>query len=322
MPATGARTARWAISPGSAPGEPSARHLRVDRYTSGHGLRKDAVHPCGKRPDPLGGPTVIAHVHVVVPQASTTPRGPAAATATTGGSATACARRGWDRATRSVAGPGPAWTAALGSTLPDGALVLVDGLVASAAGAVLVPEADRLRLVVLVHMPLGGGGVPEADEAPVLAGARAVVTTSAWTRQRLLERYRLRPDRVARRAPGHRAARGGARDARTADGCCASARSPRTRARTCCWRHSGAWPTSAGAARWSGPLDRDPAFVASQSRTGREAGIADRVRMPGTRGGRGGCATATGDADLLVLPSPAGELRHGRHRGAGRRRCP
>ena len=40
-------------------------------------------------------------------------------------------------------------------TIPDGALVLLDGLVASTAPEVLVPEAARLRLVVLVHMPLG-----------------------------------------------------------------------------------------------------------------------------------------------------------------------
>ena len=39
--------------------------------------------------------------------------------------------------------------------IPDGALVLLDGLVASPAPEVLVPEAGRLRLVVLVHMPLG-----------------------------------------------------------------------------------------------------------------------------------------------------------------------
>ena len=39
--------------------------------------------------------------------------------------------------------------------IPDGAVVLLDGLVASTAPEVLVPQARRLRLVVLVHMPLG-----------------------------------------------------------------------------------------------------------------------------------------------------------------------
>jgi glycosyltransferase involved in cell wall biosynthesis len=42
---------------------------------------------------------------------------------------------------------------------------------------VLVPAAERLRLVVLIHLPLDSPG-----EAAVLAAARAVVTTSPWTR--------------------------------------------------------------------------------------------------------------------------------------------
>ncbi len=63
------------------------------------------------------------------------------------------------------------------ATVPDDGLVLVDGLVGSAAAAVLVPAARRLRLALLVHLPLGTDG-----EAAVLAAARAVVTTSPWTR--------------------------------------------------------------------------------------------------------------------------------------------
>ena len=81
--------------------------------------------------------------------------------------------------------------------IPDGAVVLLDGLVASAAPEVLVPHARRLRLVVLVHMPLGHRpGSGEADavrdrERAVLSAATAVVTTSAWTRRRLAELYGL-----------------------------------------------------------------------------------------------------------------------------------
>ena len=63
---------------------------------------------------------------------------------------------------------------ALGA-LPDGALVVVDGLLAS---AVPVAEARRLRLVVLLHMSF-----PGQDE--VLSAAAAVVTTSEWSRRRL-----------------------------------------------------------------------------------------------------------------------------------------
>jgi glycosyltransferase involved in cell wall biosynthesis len=61
--------------------------------------------------------------------------------------------------------------------VPDGGVVLVDGLVGSAAAGVMVPAAARLRLVLLVHLPLDTPG-----EAAVLAAARAVITTSPCTR--------------------------------------------------------------------------------------------------------------------------------------------
>ena len=77
-----------------------------------------------------------------------------------------------------------------------------------AAPEVLVPQARRLRQVVLVHMPLGHrppddeAGAVRAREREVLAAAAAVVTTSAWTRRRLLELYALPADRVHVAEPG------------------------------------------------------------------------------------------------------------------------
>jgi glycosyltransferase involved in cell wall biosynthesis len=68
--------------------------------------------------------------------------------------------------------------------LPDGAVVLLDGLIASPAPELLVPHADRLRLVVLAHMPFA-----DARERAVLQAAAAVVTTSEWTRRKLAELY-------------------------------------------------------------------------------------------------------------------------------------
>src|SRR5205823_5180166 len=62
---------------------------------------------------------------------------------------------------------------------------------------VLVPEADRLRLVILVHMPLD-----DDAEQVALSAARAIVTTSEWTRRRLLDRYGLTAERVHVATPG------------------------------------------------------------------------------------------------------------------------
>ena len=68
--------------------------------------------------------------------------------------------------------------------IPDDAVVLLDGLVASTAPDVLLTQTRRLRLVVLVHMPLGhrpadDGAEARIRERAVLSVAAAVVTTMA-----------------------------------------------------------------------------------------------------------------------------------------------
>jgi glycosyltransferase involved in cell wall biosynthesis len=82
------------------------------------------------------------------------------------------------------------------SSVPDGALTLVDGLLSSSA---LVDEAARLTVVLLVHMPHGPA---DPDEAAVLRAAAGVVATSRWTRRRLLGWYHLDPGRVRVAEPG------------------------------------------------------------------------------------------------------------------------
>src|SRR4051812_31096258 len=42
------------------------------------------------------------------------------------------------------------------AAIPGGSLVLVDGLIGSTVPDIVVPAARRLRLAMLVHMPLGG----------------------------------------------------------------------------------------------------------------------------------------------------------------------
>ena len=78
------------------------------------------------------------------------------------------------------------------NTVPRGATVLVDGLLASPA---LLAEVNRLRVVVLVHMPSG-----EPWEGRVLRAAAAVVTTSRWTRDHLVATHGL--ERVFVAEPG------------------------------------------------------------------------------------------------------------------------
>ena len=89
--------------------------------------------------------------------------------------------------------------------LPDGAVVLLDGLVACGVPEIVVPAAARLRLAVLVHLPLGdepGQADLNAGERKVLEAAGAVVATSPWAKDHLIAHHGLDPSRVHAVAPG------------------------------------------------------------------------------------------------------------------------
>jgi glycosyltransferase involved in cell wall biosynthesis len=193
--------------------------------------------------------------------------------------------------------------------IPDGAVVLLDGLIASTAPEVLVPQARRLRLVVLVHMPLGhrpiDGAADEtrAREQAVLSAAAAVVTTSAWARCRLLELYSLPTERVHVAEPGVDAAELATGTAGAGALLCVAAVSFDK-------GHDvllDALETLSDLS-WHcvcvGRLDRDPAFVAGLRRRLLESGLGDRVRFAGPRTGADlDCSYAA--ADLMVLASRA-----------------
>jgi glycosyltransferase involved in cell wall biosynthesis len=190
--------------------------------------------------------------------------------------------------------------------MPDGAVVLLDGLIASAAPNVLVPQARRLRLVVLVHMPLGHR--PEEDEAQtreraVLAAAVAVVTTSGWTKERLLELYALPPDRVHVAEPGVEPA-----ELATGTGtggallCVAAVRFDKGHdvlldalemLSDLPWR-----------CVCVGSLDRDRAFAEALVARVRRRGLDSRVQFTGPRTGAA-LGRSYAAADLMVLPSRA-----------------
>jgi glycosyltransferase involved in cell wall biosynthesis len=219
---------------------------------------------------------------------------------------------GWSAQERAVAGfwgnPDAASFAALERTLrqiPDHAVVLLDGLIASTAPDVLVPQASRLRLIVLVHMPLGHNPPDETArrERAVLTTAAATVTTSAWARRRLIELYGLPAHRVHVAEPGAPAAEPatgtGAGDALLCVGAVTFEKG-----------HDillGALESIA-ALPWNctcvGALDRDPAFVESLRRRALDGGLGERVSFPGPRTGAD-LDRSYGSADLLVVASRA-----------------
>ena len=123
------------------------------------------------------------------------------------------------RPVREIAVPG-AWPrpdrtsraalAGLLATLADGTVVLIDGLVACGVPEVVGPHADRLRLAVLVHLPLADetgldpaeAAALELAERAVLGSAAAVIATSDATARQLATRHSLSADRIRVALPG------------------------------------------------------------------------------------------------------------------------
>jgi len=126
-------------------------------------------------------------LHFVVPDAIDDPRRPSGGNVYDRRLSAELVAAGWDVQEHRVAGQLDL------AGLPDGATVLVDGLVATPAEA-MVAEAARLRLVLLLHMTQA--------EPEVLHAVDAVVTTSQWARRWVLERHGPDPDRVHVAVPG------------------------------------------------------------------------------------------------------------------------
>ena len=255
-------------------------------------------------------------VHVIVPEGIDDPARPSGGNTYDRKVCRGLAALGWFVHEHAVAGAWPraglAEHAALARAvrrIPDDAAVLLDGLVACAAPGALVPQARRLRQIVLVHMPLGHRppfdevGAVRAREREVLAAAAAVITTSAWARRRLGELYGLPADRVHVAEPGVDAA-GLASGTAAGDALlCVAAVTPDK-------GHDVLLDGLATASDLSwrcacvGSLVRDRAFADGVRRRARDRGLGDRVRFPGPCSGVE-LDRAYAAADLLVLASHA-----------------
>jgi glycosyltransferase involved in cell wall biosynthesis len=256
----------------------------------------------------------VSAVHVVVPAAVDDPRRPSGGNTYDRKVWEGLAAVGWSVRVHPVPGTWPLpdgeATRALAevvAAVPDGDVVLLDGLVASVAAEVLVPESRRVRQVVIVHLPAGAPhrgsslSAGAVEERKVLSGAAAVVTPSDWTRRWLVQRYALPASRVHVAEPGVDPAPAAAGSADGGELLCVGAVA----------RHKGhdlLLAALGGVADlpwrcvWAGSLDVDPAFARSLRRDAHAFGLGDRVvfagPLTGTRLDR-----AYDRADLLVMAS-------------------
>jgi glycosyltransferase involved in cell wall biosynthesis len=173
--------------------------------------------------------------------------------------------------------------------IPDGSGVLIDGLIASTAPEVLVPQSRRLRVVVLVHMPLA-----DEREAAVLSAASSVIATSEWSRRRLLELYGLAAERVHVAVPGVEPAELASGTGTGGALLCVAAVTP-GKGHDLLIEALATITDLPWHCECVGSLERDPAFVESLRSLG-------RVSFTGPRTGAE-LDRSYAAADLLVLPS-------------------
>ena len=225
---------------------------------------------------------------------------------------------GWQVRRHAVAGewprPGAAARTELARTLaelPDGTVVLLDGLVACGVPEIIVPEAERLSLAVLVHLPLGDErGLPpavaaelDARERTTLRAVSAVVATSDWAVRRLVAHHGLAPERVHVAAPGADIAPLAPGTDGVSRLLCVAAVTPRK------GQHRLVEALAAVTdLPWScvcvGSLTQDPAYVAELRTLIEKFGLEDRLQLVGPQAGAALDASYAA-ADLMVLTSYA-----------------
>ncbi len=194
------------------------------------------------------------------------------------------------------------------ASVADGAEVLVDGLVACGAPDVVVPECERLRVVVVVHLPLGDEHGLDPDvassrserERAVLRAVHAVVVTSPWAARRVTGLHDLAPGRVHVAPPGVDPAPLAPVRADGSSLFTLGAHTP-TKGHDVLARALGALADLSWSARISGP-ERDPGQIAEVRGLVAQHGVGDRVQVTGAITGEE-LDDVWSDTDLLVLPS-------------------
>ncbi|WP_218922187.1 glycosyltransferase family 4 protein [Kibdelosporangium phytohabitans] len=191
----------------------------------------------------------------------------------------------------------------------DDATVLIDGLVACGVPEVVAAHAQRLRLAVLVHLPLADetGLVPDlaadldARERQTLRAATMVITTSPWAARRVVSHHGLDASRVHAAPPGtDPAPLALGSDGGTRLLCVAAVTRRKGQDRLVeALAQVRDLPFSC---ELVGSLRRDSEFVLRLNAMIKEHGLVDRITLAGPKTGAE-LDAAYAAADLFVLPS-------------------
>nr|WP_211258771.1 glycosyltransferase family 4 protein [Spirillospora albida] len=190
--------------------------------------------------------------------------------------------------------------------VPDGGTVLLDGLIACGVPGIVVPAARRLKVAVLVHLPLAdepGQADLNAPERETLREVQAVVATSAWARGHLIAHHGLEPSRVHAVPPGTDPAPLANGTEGASHLLCVASVTPR-KGHDLLVEALASLTDLPWTCECAGPLDRDPDHVARVRDLVARHGLADRVTLEGPLTGKR-LDDAYAAADLLVLPSRA-----------------
>ncbi|MGV9247333.1 glycosyltransferase family 4 protein [Streptomyces sp. NPDC003710] len=263
-------------------------------------------------------PMSLRTVHFVMPAGVDDPAGPSGGNAYDRRICLDLPGFGWQVHRHTVDGswprPGASARAELARTLrelPDGTVVLLDGLVACGVPEIVTPEAERLRLAVLVHLPLGDetGLDPQtaaeldARERATLRAVPAVVATSDWAVRRLVSHHGLAPERVHAAAPGADIAPLAPGTDGVSRLLCVAAVTPR-KGQHRLIEALAAVKDLPWSCQCVGGLGHDPEYVARLRALIDEHGLGDRLHLVGPQSGAELDASYAA-ADLVVLTSYA-----------------
>lgn len=190
--------------------------------------------------------------------------------------------------------------------IPDGALVLVDGLVAVEATSALEAAAGRLRVVVLVHM--AAEAFADADprvvegERRALALARRVIVASEWLRDELEDRGLSTPERLVVATPGSDEAAPAAGTRAGGSLLCVGVVAPHKGQDTLVEALAALGPDPLWTCTFAGSVETDHGFAARVAACADQAGLSARITWAGVLNAPE-LDDAYSRADVLIAPS-------------------